>query len=99
DQPSFLNMALSIHTELQPLELLKNINTIEANLGRQRTLKWGQRTLDIDILFYNDEIINLPELTVPHPQLEHRRFALVPLNAIAARLVHPISHKPIAQLV
>ncbi|MCB9046673.1 MAG: 2-amino-4-hydroxy-6-hydroxymethyldihydropteridine diphosphokinase [Chitinophagales bacterium] len=99
DQPSFLNMALSIDTELQPLELLKQINSIEANLGRQRTLKWGQRTLDIDILFYNDAIINEPDLIIPHPQLEKRRFALVPLNEIAATLAHPVSHKTIAQLL
>lgn len=99
DQPSFLNMALCISTTLQPTTLLKNINIIEANLGRQRTLKWGQRTLDIDILFYNSEVINLPELIVPHPQLEKRRFALVPLNEIAPDLMHPISHKKIAQLL
>lgn len=99
DQPNFLNMALCISTTLAPTALLKNINIIESNLGRQRTLKWGQRTLDIDILFFNDDIINLPELIVPHPHLEKRRFALIPLNEIATALVHPVSNKTISQLL
>lgn len=99
DQPDFLNMALYIETELPPVKLLQAINKIESALGRQRTLKWGQRTLDIDILFYNNDIINLPQLTVPHPHLEKRRFALVPLNDIAPDLLHPVSHKTIAQLL
>jgi len=99
DQPSFLNMALCIDTELQPLALLKQINTIEANLGRQRTLKWGQRTLDIDILFFNNDIIDLPELKVPHPEIQNRRFALVPMHEIAAELIHPANHKTITELL
>lgn len=99
DQPDFLNMALCIETELHPVELLQAINKIESALGRQRTLKWGQRTLDIDILFYNNDIIKLPELTVPHPHIEKRRFALIPLNEIAPELLHPVSHKTITQLL
>lgn len=99
DQPAFLNMALHIHTELVPLDLLETINRIEDQLGRQRTVKWGQRTLDIDILFYGNDILNTPKLTIPHPHIERRRFALLPLNEIATNFKHPIGNKPISQLL
>lgn len=99
EQPAFLNMALCLQTKLSATDLLKATNNIENILGRQRTVKWGQRTLDIDILFFNDELINLPELKVPHPQLENRRFALIPLNEIAPKQVHPVSGKKVEQLL
>lgn len=99
DQPAFLNMALRLQTELHPLELLQKIHDIEQHLGRQRTLKWGQRTLDIDILFYGDAVIDLPELKVPHPYLQERRFALVPLNEITPDFLHPGLNKTISQLL
>lgn len=99
DQPAFLNMALHIRTELAPQELLNAINNIENHLGRQRTVKWGQRTLDIDILFYDNQIVNTPKLTIPHPHIERRRFALLPLNEIAPDLIHPIGKKSVSQLL
>lgn len=99
EQPDFLNMAIIIDTPLQPIELLKAIHDIEQNLGRQRTLKWGQRTLDIDILFFGQHIINIPELTIPHPSVQLRRFALVPLNEIASGFVHPVLNKTISGLL
>lgn len=99
EQPDFLNMALCVQTTLTATQLLQAANKIEAELGRQRTVKWGQRTLDIDILFYNQDIINTPELIVPHPRLEERRFALVPLHEIAPELKHPVSGKSIRILL
>lgn len=99
DQPDFLNMALCIETSLTPEQLLQATQTIEQHLGRQRDVKWGQRTLDIDILFYGSEIVNLPNLKVPHPYIQDRRFALVPLHEIAPQLVHPGLAKTIAALL
>lgn len=99
EQPDFLNMAICIETALSPQELLVAIQQVELNLGRQRTLKWGQRTLDIDILFYNRDVINDPQLTIPHPLLQERRFALTPLADIAPAFIHPILNKTIAQLL
>jgi 2-amino-4-hydroxy-6-hydroxymethyldihydropteridine diphosphokinase len=99
DQPDFLNMTLAIDTNLSPTGLLAAIQQIEKNLGRQRDVKWGQRTLDVDILFYGDEVIALPDLKVPHPSLQERRFALEPLCEIAPTLVHPLLKKNISQLL
>lgn len=99
EQPDFLNMAVEVQTTLSSKGLLKGIQQIETNLGRQRTLKWGQRTLDIDILFYNNEIIDLPDLKVPHPFLQERRFALVPLNDIAPAFMHPVLKKTVGELL
>ena len=99
EQPDFLNQVVCIHTLLKPGELLLCIQQIENKLGRQRTVKWGQRTLDIDILLYNNEVINLPDLNIPHPFLEKRRFTLAPLCEIAPNLVHPILNKTMLQLL
>ena len=99
DQPPFLNVALCLQTKLSAEELLKAIQAIELNLGRQRELKWGQRTLDIDILFYNDVVMDAEELKIPHPHLQDRRFALTPLNDIAPDLMHPVLKQTIATLL
>ncbi len=99
DQPDFLNMALAIDTTLSPIALLAAIQQIESDFGRQRTVKWGQRTLDIDIIFYGNEVVDIPGLKIPHPQLAKRRFALEPLCQIASEHVHPVTKKTVVALL
>lgn len=99
DQPDFLNMAIEVQTELTPEDLLKKVDEIENVLGRKRTIKWGQRTLDIDILFYNDLNIYTNQLRIPHPFIAERRFALVPLNDIAADHILPATGTTVSQLL
>lgn len=90
DQPAFLNQVLLAETKLQPLEVLKYILEIEKAEGRVRTEKWTPRTLDIDILYYDDQIIVSSELKVPHAELHNRKFTLIPLAEIAPDFKHPV---------
>ncbi|HEX8676549.1 MAG TPA: 2-amino-4-hydroxy-6-hydroxymethyldihydropteridine diphosphokinase [Segetibacter sp.] len=99
DQNLFLNQVLLVSTSLPPEELLHTLLHIEQELGRKRIVKMGPRVIDIDILFYNNEIISTPVLTVPHPQIANRRFVLTPLNEIAPGFVHPGLQKTIAELL
>jgi 2-amino-4-hydroxy-6-hydroxymethyldihydropteridine diphosphokinase len=99
EQNHFLNQALELHTVYSPQQLIKNILKIEIELGRKRQKKYGPRTIDIDILFYNDHIIHEPGLDIPHPQLHLRRFALQCMNDIAPHLLHPKFNKTIAELL
>ena len=98
DAPDYLNQVLLVKTLLEPITLLKELLKIELLLGRKREEKWGSRTMDIDILFYGDEIINEPELNIPHPQLHNRRFTLEPLVELAPSLMHPALQKTLKQL-
>ena len=90
EQDVFLNGALEIKTLLYPAELLALLNRIEAEAGRERTIHWGPRTLDLDILFYDDCIIDSPALTVPHIDMQNRGFVLIPMSQIAPYLRHPV---------
>ncbi len=99
EQPDFLNMVVSIETTKTPEELLAAILGIEETMGRHRTVKWGPRIIDIDILLYNDAIIESTELVIPHPFMQDRRFTLIPLAELAPGYVHPKLHKTIAGLL
>ena len=96
-QPKYINAAGIIHTTLPPLELLTLLHTIEADFGRIRTERFGARTLDIDILLYDNCIIELPTLTIPHSEMLYRQFVLEPANDIAADWVHPQTKQTIGE--
>ena len=89
DQPVFLNGAVAIETELSPRELLEALLAVERRLGRERRERWGARTIDLDLLLYGDDTIDEPGLTVPHPRLHERRFALEPLAELDPELEIP----------
>ena len=99
DQPDFLNQVIIINTTLSPFPLLKQILLIEKKMGRVRTVKNAARIIDIDILFFNNEIINEKNLVIPHPEIQNRLFVLTPLAEIAASLVHPVLNMSIKELL
>lgn len=99
DQPAFLNQVLKVQTRLSPEQVLQKINAIEQELGRVRLEHWGARVIDIDILFYDQLVLQSQRLTIPHPQLHLRRFTLLPLVEIDSNLVHPLLHKTAGDLL
>jgi 2-amino-4-hydroxy-6-hydroxymethyldihydropteridine diphosphokinase len=94
DQNDFINAVALVETELHPTDLLDAILDIERIVGRVRNLRWGPRVIDIDILLYDDEAINTPELIIPHPEIMNRAFVLIPLGEIAPDLELPEGLKP-----
>src|SRR5690606_10666949 len=99
DVPAYLNQVVAVDTELTARELLETVQEIEKRMGRARMEKWGSRLIDIDILFYGEECIDEPDLIIPHPFLAQRKFTLIPLNEIAADLIHPVFHKTVRELL
>jgi 2-amino-4-hydroxy-6-hydroxymethyldihydropteridine diphosphokinase len=99
DQPDFLNQAILIESSLDPQALLQTVLRIEQEIGRVRLQKWGARTIDIDILFFDHLTVQTPELVIPHPELQNRRFALVPMSEISATFMHPVLNKTIQELL
>ena len=95
----FLNLAIQVETRLTPVNLLGLCQEVETSLGRERTEHSGPRTIDLDILFYDDLVLSEPNLIIPHPRLHLRRFVLIPLSDIARDLVHPVLHQTIGALL
>jgi len=99
DQPWFLNCVIALKTATQPAQLMAELLRIEHEMGRQRVLKKGPRSIDIDILLFGDDVVNTPELTIPHPEMARRRFVLQPLAEIAPELLHPVLQKTVTLLL
>jgi 2-amino-4-hydroxy-6-hydroxymethyldihydropteridine diphosphokinase len=99
EQPDFLNQVLVLETNLSAKKIIEKILFIENKMGRIRKEKNASRIIDIDILFFNNEVIHQPRLTIPHPEIKNRKFVLVPLNEISPNLYHPVLHKTIFDLL
>lgn len=100
DQPSFLNLAIAVDTTLNPEELLKEVLNIELLLGRTREEKWGARFIDIDIILYGNEVIDLGQkLQIPHPEMQNRKFVMQPLVEIAPNIIHPLLNKRMTEIL
>ena len=99
DQPDFYNQVLELQTQFSAEKLMQQLLLIEETMGRKRAVKMGPRIIDIDILLMNDVILNSSLITIPHPLLAERRFALTPLQEIASDVIHPVLHKSIKELM
>ena len=99
EQPDFINRALQVATDKDAPAWLLTLLDIEEKMGRRREEKYGPRIIDIDILFFNNSIVHEPGLTIPHPEIQNRRFALTPLEEIAPYLIHPVLGKTIRELL
>jgi len=99
DQPRFLNQVLKATTYLDPEPLLKHLKRLEVALGRKETFQNGPRLIDIDILFYDELILNKPSLVIPHPRLQERGFVLLPLMDLDPNLTHPVTKKSVREMM
>jgi 2-amino-4-hydroxy-6-hydroxymethyldihydropteridine diphosphokinase len=100
DQPSFLNVAVGVATRLSPIEVLDMALAIESELGRVRHEKWAERLIDIDVIFYGNEIVDMGDrLQIPHPQMQYRKFVLEPLAEIASNYVHPVLQLKVSEIL
>ena len=98
-QDWFVNGVIKLETDLEPPELLRTLKTIESQLGRAQTFRWGPRTIDLDILFFDDIEIHTEELQIPHPLIQNRQFVLVPLVQIDRNFIHPVLKRTIQELL
>jgi len=99
DQPPFFNQALQVETALSATELMQQLLSIELSLGRERLLPLGPRSIDLDIIYFNNEIIQNDIVSIPHPRMEQRNFVLIPLNEIAPTFLHPVLNIPTSTLL
>ncbi|WP_456400485.1 2-amino-4-hydroxy-6-hydroxymethyldihydropteridine diphosphokinase [Mesoaciditoga sp.] len=99
EQNDFMNCVAEVETTLTPVLLLDELLEIEKSLGRVREKRWGPRTIDLDIIFYDNKIVNFADLVIPHPDMQNRLFVLEPLNEIAPNYVHPFFHKKVSEML
>jgi 2-amino-4-hydroxy-6-hydroxymethyldihydropteridine diphosphokinase len=99
EQPSFYNQAICAQTHFNPKSLLEQLVKIEASMGRQRDITWGPRTMDLDIIYFNHEIVSIDQLSIPHPRMHQRNFVLTPLVEIAPDYIHPVLGLTTTQLL
>jgi 2-amino-4-hydroxy-6-hydroxymethyldihydropteridine diphosphokinase len=99
EQPWFLNLVVEAETDLSPFDLLATTSRIEQELGRVRDIPKGPRTIDIDILLFGDQIVNTPDLQIPHPRMAERRFVLAPLADLAPDLRHPATRQTVREML
>jgi 2-amino-4-hydroxy-6-hydroxymethyldihydropteridine diphosphokinase len=99
DQPEFLNQVIEIESDHSPRQMLQKLQSIETEIGRKTTVRWGSRVIDIDILFFGDDIVSEKDLIIPHPEISGRRFTLLPLSEIAPGYLHPLLLKTCEQLL
>jgi 2-amino-4-hydroxy-6-hydroxymethyldihydropteridine diphosphokinase len=97
-QPWFVNCVAEVGTDLMPLQLLRKLQSVERGLGRRRGVRKGPRRIDIDILLYENVVVHMPALTIPHAGLADRKFALVPLRELAPNLRHPVSQRTVLEM-
>ena len=98
-QDWFVNGVIKIETDLEAPDLFRSMKEIETRLGRRKTFRWGPRTLDLDLLLFDDQIIDTDELSVPHPRIQERQFVLIPLAEIDRYLIHPVLNKSAQELL